>query len=155
MKIIYLFLTFFTVVSCNLSSTNPNVLSSIAVDSKEERISVLKKEVHTATEIFDAEYHLVNANGFSDQRTTVPGASSLSYAFVVKVDTNDINKWTAGLRKLTNSKLTFNWMTKLPEDRKKNWQTDSVFAFYTDDNKSITVVAYKHKGIIFKQISSN
>lgn len=143
-----------TVVSCNLNSTNPNVRSSITVDSKDERIAVLKKEVLTPTEIYDTEYHLVNANGFTDQRT-VPGASSLIYSFVVKVGTNDINKWTTGLREVPNSTLTFNWMTKLPEHRKKNWQTDSVSTFYTDDNNSITVVAYKRKGIIFKRISSN
>ncbi len=153
---INLFVTLSAVISCNLSSTNPNVLSSITIDNKQDRIAILKREVRLPSEIFDTEFDLVNANGFSNQRETVPGASSLYYGFVVKVDTNDISKWTNGLRELPDSKLTFNWLNKLPEYRKKNWQTDSTSTFYIDDkDEGVAVVVQRHEGIIFKKISSD
>jgi len=83
--------------SCNSNDSNSTTLTSNDITDRSERINILKREVKVFSELKDAEFYLVNANGFSNQRITVPGASSLYYQFVIKIDTNDISKWTEGM----------------------------------------------------------
>ncbi|NRA12803.1 MAG: hypothetical protein HRT57_12670 [Crocinitomicaceae bacterium] len=65
----------FVLSSCSDSSR----LDSDNYETKEERVEVLKKEIKSFSEFENAEFKLFNVNGFSNSRTTVPGASSWDY----------------------------------------------------------------------------
>ena len=70
--------------SCSEIS-NSNKLDSDNYKTKEERVEVLKKEIESFSEFGNAEFELFNVNGFSNSRTTLPGASSWDYKFAIKV----------------------------------------------------------------------
>ena len=139
--------------SCN--SNNSTTLTSNDIVDRSERINILKREVKVFSELKDAEFYLVNANGFSNQRISVPGASSLNYQFVIKIDTNDISKWTEGMSEVTNYSTNNYWMDKLPGSRKENWSVHSIPKTFTRIGDGVTMFVYKGEGIIYKRLWSN
>ena len=145
----------FIIQSCNTNKPASTTLNSDDFDDKSERIAVLKKEIKVFSEINDAEFQLINANGFSNQRNSVPGASSWIYHFAIKVDTNDVYKWTAGMIEIPNSNTETDWIDMIPGSRKQNWQLQSAPKVYTRNDSSVTMFVYKHEGIIYKEIIRN
>ena len=139
--------------SCN--SNNSTTLTSRYIADRSERINILKREVKVFSELKDAEFYLVNANGFSNQRISVPGASSLNYQFVIKIDTNDISKWTEGMSEVTNYSTNNYWMDKLFISRKENWNVHSIPKVFTRIGDSVSMFVYEDEGIIYKKLSSN
>ena len=139
--------------SCN--SNNSTTLTSRYIADRSERINILKREVKVFSELKDAEFYLVNANGFSNQRISVPGASSLNYQFVIKIDTNDISKWTEGMTELSKGDTNNSWMDKLLLSRKENWNVHSIPKVFTRIGDSVTMLIYKDEGIIYKKLWSN
>ena len=140
--------------SCNSNDSNSTTLTSNDITDRSERINILKREVKVFSELKDAEFYLVNANGFSNQRITVPGASSLYYQFVIKIDTNDISKWTEGMTE-TSSYSVDNWMDKLLVSRKENWNIHSIPKAFTRIGDSVIMFVYNEEGIIYKKLWSN
>jgi len=141
--------------SCKSKKSDSTTLTSEDFSSKTERIDVLRKEIKIFSELKDAEFYLINANGFSNQRVSVPGASSLDYQFAIKIDTNDINMWLEGMTE-TPGHITNNyWIDKIPVSRKENWETHSTPKVFTRIGNSVTMFVYKDEGIIFKHIWSN
>jgi len=57
--------------SCNSNDSNSTNLTSNDITDRSERINILKREVKAFSELKDAEFYLVNANGFSNQRISV------------------------------------------------------------------------------------
>ena len=141
--------------SCKSNKSDSTTLTSFDINDQTERIDILKREVKTFSELKDAEFYLINANGFSNQRITVPGASSLNYQFVIKIDTNDIPKWTEGMIEIPAYNINKDWLERIPSSRTENWKTYSVPKSYTRVGDSVMMVVYKDEGIIFKHLSSN
>jgi hypothetical protein len=81
-------------------TTQHNHLTSNRFNNQKERVEALKKAIAPPSELDDAEFDLFNVNGFSGNRTMVPGASSWNYEFAVKVKSTDLDKWTKGLMKI-------------------------------------------------------
>jgi len=140
------------ILSCNSNDSNSTTLTSKDVTDKSQRINILKKEVKIFSELKDAEFYLINANGFSNQRISVPGASSLNYQFVIKIDTNDISKWTEGM---TETSGYSNWMDELLISRKENWNMHSIPKVFTRIGDSVIMFVYNDEGIIYKKLWSN
>ncbi|MCB9197411.1 MAG: hypothetical protein H6600_03060 [Flavobacteriales bacterium] len=140
--------------SCS-DTADSNNLDSDNYDKKNERIEVLKKEIKAFSEIENAEFELFNVNGFSNSRTTVPGASSWDYKFAIKVNPSDIDKWTAGLIKIELDGNDKEWMDKIIEKRKNDWKTRTEPEFYTRKGDNVTVAVYRTEGIIFKRVINN
>jgi hypothetical protein len=150
--------TFIAVVvlaSCNNRNTNPNILSSQAIAEKEERVAILKKEITSFSSFTDAEFFLVNANGFTTQRTTIPGASSFRYSFIIKIDTNYIKNWTAGMKEVPDTNIPASWLEELPNHEKSAWQVHSTPMVYMDSTENVVLAVYREEGLIFKKIAGN
>ena len=140
--------------SCS-DTADSNNLDSDNYDKKDERVEVLKKEIKTFSEIENAEFELFNVNGFSNSRTTVPGASSWDYKFVIKVNPSDIDKWTTGLIKIELDGSDKAWMDKIIEKRKNDWKTKTEPEFYTRKGDNVTLAVYRTEVIIFKRVINN
>ena len=151
MKILsILFTLIIALFGCN-ESQNSNKLDSDDCENQKERIEILSAEIKSASAFQDAEFELFNVNGFSNSRTSVPGASSWDYIFAIKVLPNDIDKWTAGMRKVT-LKVDLSRTFKITEKRKENWKTTGHPEFFVDDNR--TIILFRNEGIIFKHITN-
>ena len=144
-----------SIQSCNSSDSNSTTLTSNDIADRSERINILKREVKVFSELKDAEFYLINANGFSNQRVSVPGASSLNYQVVIKIDTNDINKWAEGMTEIPGDSTNNYWMDKLPGSRKENWSVHSIPKVFTRIGDSVIMFVYKDEGIIYKKLWSN
>ena len=121
-------------------------------NSKEERVEVLKNEIKSFSEFENAEFELFNVNGFSNSRTTVPGASSWNYEFAIKVNPSDLDKWTDGMIITDSSGYEDSWETKIIQERADDWRTDSEPEYYTRKGDDVIMVVYRDEGIIFKSV---
>lgn len=144
-----------SIQSCNSGDHNSTTLTSKDITDRSERINILKREVKVFSELKDAEFYLVNANGFSNQRISVPGASSLNYQFVIKIDTNDISKWTEGMTEISSYSTNNDWIDKLLVSRKENWNVHSIPKVFTRIGDSVIMFVYNDEGIIYKKLWSN
>ncbi len=131
-------------------SGDANRLDSEDYSDQQERVAVLKDEIVAASGFEDAAFKLFNVNGFSNDRTLIPGASSWDYQFAVKVNPVDVNQWTEGLEK--GKPYDDTWTTALVASRKEAWQTSSTPEFYTRANSNVTLIVYRPEGIIFKRV---
>jgi len=102
--------------------------------------------------IFDAEFQLFNVNGFNNERIIIPGASSIDYKLVVKIDSADISKWINGMNETTQSENDCSWIIDLIEHRKQNWETNSFPQYYINAEKDVTLIVFKSEGILFKRV---
>jgi hypothetical protein len=119
---------------------------------KHERIEILKAEVKYFSPVLDAEFELFNVNGFNKQRnTSVPGATSRDYKFVVKVDTVDIKKWTNGFVPDT-LKRDEDWTRKIIPDKEQEWMFETTRETFIRPGENVTMIIYRKEGIIFKRI---
>lgn len=151
-NLIYL-LILIGLISC--SKTDSNRLDSDNYDRKEARVQVLKNEIKTFSEIENAEFELFNVNGFSKGRSTIPGASSWDYKFVIKVNSADIDKWTTGFSTMQFSNIDKGWMSKIIEKKPNDWKTNSKPEAYMRKGQNVTMLIYRSEGIIFKRVLRN
>ncbi|WP_299246716.1 hypothetical protein [uncultured Aquimarina sp.] len=139
--------------SCFDSSTSSsNKLDSDDYDSKEERVEILRNQIKSFSEFENAEFELFNVNGFSNSRTTLPGASSWDYKFVIKIDPSDIKKWTEGMIQTIPEDHDDKWMKEIIEKRRMEWQTTSDPEKYTRNGDNVVMIVYRSEGIIFKRV---
>jgi len=146
-----LLVAIFGLTSC-FETKNSRHLDSNDYDSKKERVEILKKEIMFKSNFENAEFELFNVNGFSNGRTTVPGASSWDYKFVIKVKLSDADKWTEGMIKVEPKDYEIDWTKKIIEKRKNEWTTNSQPEFYTRKEGEVMLVLYRTEGIIFKRV---
>jgi hypothetical protein len=127
-------------------------LNSQDYPDKKERIAVFSSIGSTHSPIKDIEFDLFNVNDFGNNRS-VPGASSLHYRYVVKVDPADVHLWTEFLQPI-NMDTSFAWQDSLVSSRKEEWIHASVPQFYGVNGK-LLVIAYQPEGIIFRDVIQN
>jgi hypothetical protein len=133
-------------------SQNSNRLDSDDYGSKKERVETLKNEIKFYSDFENAEFELFNVNGFSNSRTTLPGASSWDYKFVVKVNPYEIDKWTNGMILIEPTDNNDEWMKKIIHERENKWKTESTPEFYTREGDNVMMIVYRSEGIIFKSV---
>ncbi|GAA4115312.1 hypothetical protein GCM10022393_15440 [Aquimarina addita] len=151
----YISLIFITLlVGCKLQPKNVTILDSNTYKTKEERITILKTVIKVPTEIYDSEFELFNVNGFSNNRMSIPGASSWNYKYAVKVNPAEVDQWTKGLIKMD---ITYNgsWQNQIIKHRKEEWEVKSQPEIYIWEEAQITVLIYRKEGILFKNIVQN
>ena len=153
-KYIYIIITIGLFASCASSNSNSTKLDSDDYENTTERIEILKREIKAPSDFQDAEFKLFNVNGFHNQRTSVPGASSLDYKFAVRIDTIDISKWTIGMQAVVLTNYDDNWTKEITKDRKQNWKTYSKPQYFIRNGEDVTMLVYKNEGVIFKRVSN-
>lgn len=139
---------------CTSSDSNSTKLDSDDYESKLERIEILKKEIKPFSDFQDAEFELFNVNGFHNQRTSVPGASSLDYKFVIKIDTVNIAKWTTGMTEVELTDYDDSWTKEITKGRMQNWQTLSKPQYFKRNGENVTMLVFKNEGIIYKRVTN-
>jgi hypothetical protein len=144
----------FVLSSCS-DSSNSSSLDSDNYDTKEERVEVLKKEIKSFSDFENAEFKLFNVNGFSNSRTTVPGASSWDYKFAIKVNTLDVNKWINGMIEVETDEHNAPWIKEIIQQRQNEWITNSEPKLYTRNADNVMVIVHHPEGIIFKRVINN
>ncbi|CAN5369882.1 hypothetical protein BH11BAC5_BH11BAC5_14540 [soil metagenome] len=147
----FIFLTLL-IVSCNGRKSTSTMLDSDDFENKNERLEKLSGEIKLYSKITDAEFELFNVNGFSNQRETVPGASSLDYKFAIKIDSSYISKWTTGMIDTVFEKYEYSWASEIIKNRKENWQLHSAPRCFIRKGDNVIVLVYKKEGVIFKKV---
>jgi hypothetical protein len=140
--------------SCFTDHSDSTKLNSREYDSKTERIAQLKSHITSFSEFQDAEFELFNVNGFDNQRLSVPGASSWDYKFVVKVETDSIPKWTAGMTEIECQEQEMDWTKELIQHRKQNWVTHSKPKCFVRSGENVTLFVFRKEGIVFKRVTN-
>ena len=133
-------------------TTNSNKLDSDDYNGKQERVEVLIKEIKSFSKIENAEFELFNVNGFSNNRITVPGASSWDYKFVIRVKPTDVDKWTEGMMLMYSHDYNDSWMKMIIRERAVDWRTESQPEIYYEKGDRVVVLVYRNEGIIFKRV---
>jgi hypothetical protein len=106
------FLIMLTLTNSSCSETTR--LDSDDFSTAEERVEILDQQIPDVSKIKDAEFELFNVNGFSTSSGfSVPGASSLDYKFVIKIDTADISKWKEGMTKVEPEHYDATWTKEI------------------------------------------
>ncbi len=141
----------FFIYSCTGSNTTIN---SQDYDDPVDRVEILKNKIVSSSDFTDAEFSLFNVNGFSDGRTTVPGASSWNYEFGIKVDTADIDNWTEGMSRGDSANYNLSWTIDVTGKRSTSWTTLSEPEIYQRGEEDVIVILYRNEGIVFKRISN-
>lgn len=140
-----------TLCSCS-ETTNSNKLDSNDYSTKEERVEALKKEIKFFSEFENAEFELFNINGFSNNRTTVPGASSWNYKFAIRINPSDIYKWTDGMISIDSVDYKDSWMKTIVEERADDWRVESEPEIFTRKGDDVVMFVYRSEGILFKNV---
>ncbi|TSE09367.1 hypothetical protein [Aquimarina algiphila] len=142
----------FVLTSC-VNSHNNNTLTSVEIESTEDRVATLKREIVSKSEFHDAEFLLFNVNGFANSRVTgIPGPSSWNYRFGIKVKPSEIKNWIADFTRIDAKEYTFDWTNDLVVHRNQNWERKSVPEVYKREDGNTFIVVYQKEGIVFKQI---
>ena len=141
----------FLFISCS-GTSKQNELDSDHFQTKQERIHALKQEIKYPSDFEDAAFELFNANGFSNTRTTVPGASSWDYKLVIKTAPANVGKWTQGMELGIFKEEGREWMKEIIKKSKNNWQTHSQPELYIRPNQHVEVIIFRTEGIIYKRI---
>lgn len=148
-KCLYVTIAIFLFVACSETS---NKLDSDDCNSKEERIEKLKVEIKSYSDFQDAEFELFNVNGFHNDRSGIPGASSSDYKFVIKIDSSDFSKWTAEMTEVQLTGYNNSWTHEIIKNRKQNWRIKSKPQYFKREGVNTIVIAFKNEGILFKRI---
>lgn len=151
-KYLYIIIAIGFLTSCR--DSNSSKLDSDDYENKLERIEKLKMEIKPFSDFQDTEFELFNVNGFHNQRTSFPGASSLDYKFVIKMDTVNISKWTTGMTEVELTDYDDSWTKDIIKGRKQNWQTFSKPQYFKRNGEDVTVLVFKNEGIIFKRVTN-
>lgn len=135
-----------------IQTSNTILLDSDNFETKEERVEILMKEIKPFSSFDNAEFELFNVNGFSNNKATIPGASSWDYKFVVRVNPSDIDNWTDGMTIAEIEDYDDGWTKKIIQKREGDWKTESEPELYKRNGENVTVMGYRTEGIIFKQV---
>lgn len=124
-------------------------------ETKEKRVAVLKSEIKVFSDFEDAEFELMNANGFSDSWILLAGASYLDYKFAIKVKPSDVDKWTTTMTARRQPDYDNTWTQKIIEKHSARWKTTSepqLFLTEWTNGYSASMLIYREEGIIFKHM---
>ncbi len=153
-KLVVCFIISLALGSCSSTQVS-NQLDSDDFETRQARVEALKKEIKYSSDFEDAEFELFNVNGFSNSRTSLPGASSWDYKFAIKVSPSDIDNWTTGLIKVKPADNNDAWTKQITSKRKQDWKTQSSPEYFIRKGDDVTLMVYRAEGIIFKRIINN
>jgi hypothetical protein len=138
--------------SCNNKKSSLTKLDSDDFETSKERVEILSKEITAFSKISDAEFEIFNVNGFSNQRTSVPGASSCDYKFAIIVNREDISKWTEGMTETSVPANDFDWKNEILKNKKAHWKLNSTPKYYIRKAENVVMIVYQEEGTIFKRV---
>jgi hypothetical protein len=152
-KLFQLFIIFLLIFSsCKNQKLSSTKLDSDDYVTSKERVEILSKEITVFSKILDAEFELFNVNGFSNQRTSVPGASSWDYKFAIIVNREDIPKWTEGMTETSMPDTDYDWTNEILKNKKNHWKLNSLPKYYLRKGENVLMIVYRNEGIIFKRV---
>lgn len=138
---------------CLFSCKNETRITSENISNKEERIKILQKHVKYFSEVEDAQFDLFNVNGFGNNFSLVPGSSNLDYKFVVKVKTEDIDKWRKDFLPVPHGSKNEEWIyplkNSLKSDSTSNNPRPNTSSFVKD---GVYMIIDYDESFIFKRI---
>lgn len=142
--------------SCKERISSNTELLSEDYDNRAERVEKLGEEVIFFSPVTDAEFKLVNVNGFHNKRLTVPGPSYWDYKFAVKINPSDISKWKAGMTDTSILNYNEDWLSKIVSHRKENWMINkqSRPKFYIRKGENVTTIIFEKEGIVYKSVTN-
>ena len=154
MKTLFICVNFLILISC---SKNDSWLKSKDIEDKEVRVKNLKKEIKFFSEVNNADYDLFNVNGFNNNVFSffhIPGASSLHYIFVVKVEKKDLYLWLQGFKRIDKKeKKLFKWVDSIKNIRGDTWKTWTEPKYYKrEDDPNVSMVVFEEESFIFKEV---
>lgn len=154
MQLPYLFfaLLFLNCISCSPSTTHQSSLDSNHYSDRKERIKILTQEIKSFSAFEDAEFDLFNVNGFSNSKTSVPGASYWDYKFVIKLDSAHIDPWINQLTQTSCDTTDQSWMNQLIQKRASKWTIVTSPECYKDSTRGLSIIIYRTEGILFKRV---
>lgn len=148
----FLYIVFISaLISCSPGNKNPGKFDSDDSENKTERVEALEREIKSFSEIFDAEFEFFNVNGFGNQRG-IPGASSWDYKFAIRIDPNDIPKWTEGFDRMEILDGDQKWVEEIIKNRKENWIRKSKPEYFKRAKENVVLIVYREEGILFKRV---
>jgi hypothetical protein len=155
-KLFHLFIVVLIIFcSCHNQKSSSTKLDSDDYVTSKERIEILSKEITVFSKILDAEFELFNVNGFSNQRTSVPGASSWDYKFSIIINSDDIPKWTAGMTETSMPDTDYDWTNKILNNKKYHWKLNSIPKYYIREGENVIMIVYRDEGTIFKRVTQD
>jgi crotonobetainyl-CoA:carnitine CoA-transferase CaiB-like acyl-CoA transferase len=154
MKKLFQLFIIFLIISCssNNQKSSSTILDSDDYETSKERVEILSKEITVFSKILDAEFELFNVNGFSNQRKSVPGASSLDYKFAIFVNREDISKWTEGMTETSVPANDYDWTNEILKNKKAHWKLNSTPKYYIRKGENVVMIVYQDEGTIFKRV---
>lgn len=148
-------LLFLSLIFSHCHTATSNRLDSDNYTTATARVAILEKEIIAYSPIGDAAFELFNVNGFSNSRTTVPGASSWDYKFVVKVASTDVDKWLDGWVEIEATDYNTDWTDAIVANQSTDWDVSTTPKYYTRGDEDTVMLVYSIEGIIFKHITQN
>lgn len=134
--------------SCDQRNTE---LTSETFQTSEKRVQQLKQQIVAPTDFRDAQFRLFNVNGFSRSVAGVPGASSYDYKFILKIDPNDMNAWTKGLKEASGRDMK--WINELIQNEEKSWFPTNQGEQYYSDERNVLLVLFRKDSLLAKRVS--
>ncbi len=130
------------------SCSNKNHIKSSDIKTTEEKISVLQKLFNLKTEIIDTEFDIFDV--ILNNRS-IPGASSRDYKIIIKVKSENIEKWYEP-NNITSFPINYEWAEKLLEDS-KNEKLKIFGTNYQYKTKNKEMIIFKESGLILIRLS--
>jgi len=156
-KFILVISSFFLLLSCSTKEkkTTETTLYSDDFETAKKRVEELKKHITVYSDFSDAEYEILNVNGnFTNERLTIPGASSWDYQFVIKVEKENIEKWISGMVLLDSIvyRDSVPWVSHLNNKMTTKIYTNEVGEYYKRKGDSNHAVVFRNSGLLFRRI---
>lgn len=156
----FLFLIFLLLTGCGNEKSrtipsSPGIKTSREIPNREKRVAELSAEIKLFSPIQDAEYNLFNVNGFSNSRVLVPGASSWNYSFLIKIDTNDSDKWIEGMIQHAITESDTAWINDIPQNSPQEWARTSSAELYKRQESDVSVLLFRSEGILYKKVTQH
>lgn len=134
--------------SCSEKNRSADIYS-YTIQSKEEKLEVLKEYLTNESGLISGEFHI----WIQDNSTgLVPGPSDHSFTFALKIEPDSINNWTTSLVKRQDIVSTKRWdKLKLKKDE---WDLSGAPEVYYNDYKTEIKLVYRISGIVLVASSS-
>jgi len=143
----------FLLTTSACSSGNKTKLDSDDFGSTSARVSALEKEIISPSSFADTEFELFNVNGFSNDRSSIPGASSRDYQYVIKLSPTDVLLWTEDMVSLEGVDQDLSWMQQIVQKRPNTWKTETQPEYFKRPGGDVILVVYRQEGIVYKRVT--
>jgi transcription elongation factor Elf1 len=135
--------------------TTKTTLYSEDFKTAEERVEELKKHIAVYSDFSDAQFEIFNVNGnFTNERLTIPGASSWDYQFVIKLTKENIDQWISEMVLVDTiaNKDSMHWVADLNKKMTDKILQNEPGEFYKGEGKANYAVVFRNSGLLFRKI---